>query len=100
MSPFIELDIGTVKAFPVVYMHQACLGVTKKLILTWMHGKRETRMSRSHIANISARMLELKPAVPNIFAHKPKSLDEIERWKATEFHQFVLYTGKLVLRAS
>ncbi|KAK6305755.1 hypothetical protein J4Q44_G00245350 [Coregonus suidteri] len=63
-----------VKAFPVDYMHQACLGVTKKMILTRMHGKRETRMSRGHIANTSARMLELKPAVPNIFAHSVADL--------------------------
>lgn len=71
MSPFIELNIDMMKAFPVDYMHQACLDVTKKLILTWMHGKRETRMSRGHNANISASMLELKQAVPNIFARQP-----------------------------
>ena len=96
VSPFCDIDM--VKAFPIDYMHQLCLGVTKKIILAWIRGKKDVRISAQLVERISAKLVALRSYIPQCFARKPRGLGEVDRWKATEFRQFLLYTGKLVLK--
>ena len=37
--------------------------------------------------------------MPSEFVGQPRSLKDLDRWKATEFCQFLLYTGPVVLRS-
>ena len=81
-------------------MHQACLGVMRRLLLLWMRGKgpRRIKMSAQNIDDISTRLIQLSEFVPKTFARKPRGLNQIDRWKATEFRQFLIFTGKIALK--
>lgn len=47
---------------------------------------------------ISTYLLSLKTIIPCEFQRSPRSLKNIHFWKATEFRQFVLYTGIIALK--
>ncbi|KAJ8290145.1 hypothetical protein GJAV_G00009230 [Gymnothorax javanicus] len=97
-TPLLNLPINMIRSFPVDYMHQACLGVMKRLLFCWCRGQKGWRMSATQLDEVSKRLLDLQRFIPSTFTRKPRGLQELERWKATEFRQFMLYTGKVVLK--
>ena len=98
ITPLCQLPIDMIKTFSLDYMHLCCLGVMRKLLLAWIRGKREVRLSSGQICELNKRLIAVKSFIPNVFSRLPRTLDEVDRWKATEFRLFMLYTGKLVLR--
>ena len=98
ISPLTDLPVNMIKRFPVDYMHRVCLGVMERLMLLWMRGPREIRMSAQQITEASSRLHNLKQAIPSVFARKPRGIEEMDYWKATEFRQLLLYTGQIVLK--
>lgn len=92
------LNLGLVSGIPLDYMHLVCLGVMRKLIILWLKGPLSTRLCSKDVQIISDRLKALRNCVPNDFMRKPRSLDCIKYWKATEFRQFLLYTGCVVLK--
>jgi len=97
-SPLHELGIGFVSQFCLDYMHLICLGVTRKLLMLWMRGPLNTRLSVGLLNQISQRLIDLRNALPSEFARRPRTLFEVDRWKATEFRSFLLYTGPVILK--
>jgi len=81
------------------YMHLICLGVVKKLLFIWKTGPLKNRLSAFQIQRISNRLINLKGTTPKEFMRKPRGIDELKFWKATEFRQFLLYTGPVVLKS-
>lgn len=92
------LNIDMIRDFPLDYMHLICLGVVKKLLMFWVHGKPLTKLSCNQTSTISKLLLNLTCNITTEFNRKPRHLNEVKRWKATEFRQFLLYTGPVVLK--
>ena len=98
ISPFLALDIDMVDQFPFDYMHSVCLGAMRKMILAWMSGSYAVRLSSQSTTVISNRLSSLANYFPSEFNRRPRGLETLKHWKATEFRSFLLYTGPVVLR--
>lgn len=92
-------NLDMVTNFPLEYMHLICLGVVKKLLLNiWLNAKPWHKLSKECIKKISYLLLLIRSYVPVEFVRKTRLLDEVKRWKATEFRFFLLYSGPLILQ--
>ncbi|KAK7893047.1 hypothetical protein WMY93_022199 [Mugilogobius chulae] len=99
LSPLTGI-VKMVSMFPIDYMHLCCLGVTRKLLNMWIKGNLTTRLSSRTVNEISSKLLNLRSHTPRDFNRKPRGLNELDRWKATELRSFMLYWGPIVLRDS
>ncbi|XP_025154467.1 uncharacterized protein LOC112588511 [Harpegnathos saltator] len=72
-------------------------GVMKKLLLLWLSGYQTSRLSGHKLTELSEILIAMRKWIPNEFARKPRSLDELTRWKATELRVFLLYLGPVML---
>lgn len=98
-TPLKELPLGLVSQFPLDYMHLVCLGVMKRLILFWVKGNRAVRMNIDDIKNVSSQLHRFRQSINSSdFARLPRPLEEVDRWKASEFRLFLLYLGPVVLK--
>jgi hypothetical protein len=98
-SDLTKLSVDLVKCFPFEYMHLVCLGVTKKLLKLWIRGKVSVfRLSPKIVEKLSIKLVKVGKSLPIEHNRKQRSLREVDRWKATEFRSFLLYTGPIALK--
>lgn len=72
--------------------------VKKFVVSTWCFGCPPHKLCARDIINISNTLISLIKYTLIEFARKPRALKEAKRWKATEFRNFLLYTGPIVLK--
>ena len=96
-SPIIGSGIKCIKDFPLDYMHLVCLGVVKRLLQFFKDGPRLCRLSHGQLSRISQRLQTYRGKMPSEFARQPRGLDQLSRFKATEFRSFIAYYGCVVL---
>lgn len=70
----------------------------KKLIWLWLRGPLPICIGSHSINEISTLLESLKKTAPNDFVQKPRCLKHALQWKATEYRQFLLYIGPVVLQ--
>lgn len=99
-SPLKRISIGMVTQFPLDPMHLVYLGVVKKIITLWLKGPigNGCRIGTNASRQISDCLKNFRVFCPQEFARKPRSLFELDRWKATEFRTFLLYAGPVAIK--
>lgn len=96
----VELpSFDSVLSFSPDYMHLVCLGVVKKLLVLWVgKGSVNVRIWSTKSNELSSFLLNFNLYITSDFVRKNRTLQELSRWKATEFRLFLLYTGQIVLK--
>lgn len=95
-TPFTSLNLDMVSLFPLDYMHLVCLGIMRRMLRNWICGR--GRLTRAQKQELSSRLRSCAPHFPQHFQRKPRGVEELDRWKATEFRAFLLYVGPVVLK--
>lgn len=100
VSPLTKIRFNLVTGVPLDYMHLICLGVVKKFMKAWFKPAKGNcyKLSLNNISAISTLLVQSAATCPKEFNRKPRSLRELDLWKATEFRSFLLYTGPVVLK--
>lgn len=96
-TPLMRAGIPCVSSFVLDCMHLVCLGVVRRILYYLCRIPNPHRLSPRQRAELPSGLIRLRYAMPSEMARKPRSLQELDRWKATEFRQFLLYTGPVVL---
>ena len=97
-SVFVDYGFPCVSGFVLDSMHLVMLGVVRCILLFLKEGPRICKLSQLQLNEISKNLEYLNGKLPSEFARQPRSLNELNHWKATEFKQFILYTGPVVLK--
>lgn len=92
-SDLEEAGINMVTQFPIDPMHLIDLGVMRKMLNLLV-----SNMETEEEILLTNNLLSVVGYIPNEFGRKPRPIDELKRWKATEYRQFLLYTGIVVLK--
>lgn len=98
-TPLLSLENDLVKIVPLDYMHLVCLGVMKKLLKMWISGNQSVAITKTDFLLLDRQLMNIKNSISyKDFARTPRTLKELENWKASEYRQFLLYTGPIILK--
>lgn len=86
LSPLTGI-VKMVSSFPIDYMHLCCLGLIRKLLNMWLKGNLATRLPSQTVNSVSSKLLVLHSHTPVEFNRKPRGLNELDRWIATELEK-------------
>lgn len=98
-SPFESIiSIDMIQFFPIDYMHCICLGLIRRILEQLRHGRAPHRISHQNLREMNSHIRNIALDTPSDFARKPRSLQHLGRWKATELRLFGIYTGQFILK--
>jgi len=93
-SPLLLIypPINMISQFVLDFMHPGPLGVMKRLLVeNWTSGNLKGKISQQQKIELSRRLEYIRLSIPVEFQRKPRSLNILAKWKATEFMFILLY---------
>ena len=97
-SPFVDIEhLDMVEQFLYDYMHVVLLNVMKRLMRAWVYGPIPFKIDKKWVDCISSRLVLYAKTCPSEFGRKPRSLEHLRHFKATEYRSFLCYTGMITL---
>lgn len=93
-----QLDLGLISQFVLDYKMIVCKGVMKHLMNLWINGRLDYRLNKDTQQKISRDLLRMTRNCPREFVKKPRSLDEVGSWDATDWNDFLLYYSPIALK--
>ena len=96
-SPFLFTRIDMISSFPVDYMHCILLGICRKLLNAWFNIV-PFKLSSHQKKLIENVIPTVKENTPIEFTRQLRSFKELDRFKATEYRQILLYTGPFIFK--
>ncbi|KAK3907844.1 3-isopropylmalate dehydratase large subunit [Frankliniella fusca] len=119
-SPLCALPINLIDNFPLDYLHLILIGSLKRYLEVLIFGyvfddgkpkydiingrvkkkqkRRKGKLSQKDITAINSAIQALKKFCPLEFSRICRILSDCGLWKATEYRQFLLYIGVVVLK--
>jgi hypothetical protein len=95
VSPILKLiDFDVIKCFILDYMHLVCLGSFRRLLYFWLrNGPVEYRLSGQMLNYLNSCILSTQQWITSDFSRKCRTLNHLDRLKATELRELLLYRG-------
>jgi hypothetical protein len=91
-----------ITSFPFDYMHSVLLGVTRRIIWLWLESPFDKGFRIDGSTSLEIGNLIVSDAVQSAlkcsFPRAIRSWSDYKSWKASEFRDFLLYVGPVVLR--
>lgn len=96
-----SLNLNMVSAFVLDYMHSACIGTMKRLLMRWKQSKKNDK--KCHLSSAKKEEVEclLKILAKHVPSDFPRKLEGgfkyISYWKASEMRLMMIYVGFVLL---
>lgn len=100
LSPLANI-VSLKESFPFEYLHLVCLGITKRLVQSYLsnrHGLLPCHLTSAMLSKLDEKTACYKNVLPREFQRKVRSLKNHVYFKATEYRTLLLYTGPIFFR--
>lgn len=94
------LSIDMVQNVPIDPMHLLDIGMMRKLLNSWKNSRHPgVKLDQNLCDKLNSNILSLNGLIPEEFQRREsRSLDEVDRWKATQLKFFRKHAGPLLLK--
>lgn len=93
-----QLDLGLISQFALDYKIIVCKGVMRHMMNLWLRGRLDYRMNKETQLKVSRDLIMMSGCCPREFTKRPRSLDEVSSWDATDWNDFLLYYSPIAMK--